>query len=95
MSGLTDTAFVRDGMLYETSADGKLHFYSPCTEFFVDGIRYVISDGGDDVQIRPIVSVIDDHPTTCRCHGGRYPMRLSRPPTEAELDRWVTTGNPL
>jgi hypothetical protein len=81
--------FTHKGLLFEYSGEG-VYYYSPSTEFIVDGIRYGVERIG--TAVRPIVDAYDDHLDTCRCQQGAFPMQFSAPPTEAELDRYVRTG---
>lgn len=65
---------------------GSLVYYLPDAPFYVDGIRYDVNCGGP-AHKRLMVEIVHDG----RTNSGAT-MKMSRPPTEDELDLFVLTG---
>lgn len=68
-----------------------LRRYVAVGAFTVDGIHY--NTGREDVNNGPIVAIKNDRWCTddgCEDCIDTYPQQISNPPTEAELDRWMS-----
>lgn len=76
-------------LVWEVDLDAGLAMYQARDTFTVDGIAYRPADAGlgiDSVDtIRTMISLEDEV-------GGWVTLFYSSPPTEEELDHWVSTG---